>query len=788
MTVLQPTDWQCAHLPADAFGGWPLTANIDWRTAEVPGCVQTSPFGLPLAEVYQRDNVDRVRWMEAEYWLYRTTVAVPAFETDREAVYRFTGIDYACQIYVDGEVFTTHEGMFSPVEIPLTPGTHDLHVVLLPFVQAQDAWNCPPENMKARCTTGAGWDFAPKLQSRGIWDACGWLIRPKLRVTHAAVATRLNNQQRADVTINVTLSERVAYGRITVSLDGVARTFPVVETDTLALPLNIASPTLWWPNGMGEAALVDLELTLDVPGHTTEAFTQRTGLRTLDRVSCDGQALEDYPLQLVINGRKVFLKGVNWVPLDALPGTITSERYRLFLEQFRDAGVNIIRVWGGGLKEHEAFYRLADEYGLMVLQEFPASCQRLARTEKFYRLINQEVPAIIRQLQHHPCVVIWSGGNEHFHYWDRLDSGTQTMEAIKATLKESIGFNETDWLAGAARYDEPSLALMGDLCARMDPSRPYQLTSGMEGEGEVHGIWNWNPTHGDHRYRDYPSLYAFWRDAREHLYSEASVSSIANWETIQYVLGTETPSYPAKDDPIWKMHHAFQGVWDAHPDLWLDIPSTEALFGPISDLEMLILANQWMQGEGARFFIEELRRKMGHTCGVIWWGINEPWPGLAGNALIDYFGRPKLGWQFLANAYRPTILTLRYEQCVARRVTPEVWITHDGPDTFRGRYEITITDLVQQVTSTRYNGQVECAAGESRYLRVFTPIRLHAGTRLQVTCQLYAGDRVVHRNDYLFASNEDPVPFDATMRSQIAHLYRGHSCVDMPRTMLRTLI
>ena len=89
---------------------------------------------------------------------------------------------------------------------------------------------------------------------------------------------------------------------------------------------------------------------------------------------------------------------------------------------------------------------------------------------------------------------------------------------------------------------------------------------------------------------------------------------------------------PEKDDPIWRLHHAFTAAWDQLPDLWLDIPSTEKLFGKLTELETLVLANQWMQGEGARFLIEELRRKMPHTCGVIWWGVNEPWPGLAGNA------------------------------------------------------------------------------------------------------------------------------------------------------------
>lgn len=767
---ITPTSWQLTHVAPEHLPAAIASrgAGLDWRPVEIPCTVQTSPFGLPLDELYQRDNIETVRWMEAEYWLFRTTVTPPAVRADEEAVYLFQGIDYRCRIYLNGQHVLDHEGMFSPIAIPLTgvPAHSELLVVIEPFADE----SATPQTLKARYSFGKGWDFAPKLQSRGIWDEAALVVRPRLRVTAVAVDTALNNDQRADVTLRVSLSERVAFGHITAQLQGVTRTFPIVNADQLALPLNIPSPTLWWPNGQGEPSLSDLRLELDMPGRATLPCTRRVGLRSLDRVACEGQGVEDIPLQLVVNGRPVFLKGVNWVPLDSCPGTITRERYAQFLQQFKAAGVNLIRVWGGGLKEKDAFYALADELGLMVMQEFPLACQLLSREEAFLRLLAQEATAIIHAVQHHPCVVIWTGGNEHFHYWDLLDSGTERMEAAKAAMASHFNFNSRDWRAGTDTYDEPALAMMGELCARLDPGRPFQLTSGMEGEGEVHGIWTWNPAIGDHRYRDYDSLYDYWLDARQHLYSEASVSSIANLSTIGQVLGTTSPYLPEKDDPIWRLHHAFAAAWDHFPDLWLDIPSTEALFGALDSLDDLILANQWMQGEGARFLIEETRRKMGHTCGIIWWGVNEPWPGLAGNALIDYFGRPKLGWQFLANAFQPTMLSLRYRHCVARTCKPELWLTHDGPLPFHGRYEVE-TENLRTGEVDRYAGQVAADRAQSCYLRTLLPLRLTAGSQAQITCRLYDGETLVHQNDYFFASNEDAAPFAGVLQARLRARY-----------------
>lgn len=767
------TAWQLAYVAPQALTTPDdiTTMNLEWRAAEVPGSVQTSAFGLPLEELYQRDNIEKVRWMEEMYWVYRTEFVTPYVDVDEEVIIQFLGIDYQCRIYLNGRFVCAHEGMFTPVEIPLygTTGKDELLVLILPFADTR----LNTQSMKARYSFGSGWDFAPKMQSRGIWDDAGIIVREKLRATHAWVQTRLDNQQRADVTINVELSEVVAYGEITVSLDSVTRTFPIVQTNRLAIPLNISSPTLWWPNGLGVANLVELCLVLQVTGRNTVPFAARVGLRAVERVAAAGQGAEDIPLQLVVNHRKIFLKGVNWVPLDSCSGSITTARYRLFLQQFKDAGVNLVRVWGGGLKEKDAFYAIADELGLMVLQEFPLACEKLIRTQEFISLLAREVTAIIQALRAHPSVVIWSGGNELFHYWDLMDSGSERMAKAIELEGDWLAYSQNrEWRGGGDTYDEPALALMGELCARQDGSRPYQLTSAMEGEGEAHGIWTWDPTIGDHRFRDSDTLYDFWLNANQHLYSESSVSSIANLETISEVLGEESHAYPDKKDPIWQLHHAFHAAWDNLPDLWLDLPSTEQLFGKLADLDRLVLANQWMQGEGGRFLIEELRRKMPHTCGIIWWGVNEPWPGLAGNALIDYYGRPKLGWQFIATAFKPTILSLRYPHCVARRVKPELWISHDGVLPFSGRYEVDARNLTTGETD-HYAGRIASEPYTSQLIRTLLPIRLHAGTHAHITCRLYDGDTLLQQNDYLFASNEDTIPFDATMLGLIKELYTG---------------
>ena len=76
----------------------------------------------------------------------------------------------------------------------------------------------------------------------------------------------------------------------------------------------------------------------------------------------------------LINGRPVFLRGANWVPADVLPGRVTEDDYARLLGMARDAGINFLRVWGGGVREKRAFWDNCDRLGIMAWQEFPLAC------------------------------------------------------------------------------------------------------------------------------------------------------------------------------------------------------------------------------------------------------------------------------------------------------------------------------------------------------------------------------------------------------------------------------
>lgn len=462
--------WLLAHFdPTDELLACPPPGG--WESARVPGTVQTSAFGLPLAELYKGKRIQEVQWMKERLWVYRRTLDVPDAGEDETVRLVFAGLDYRYEVRVDGARMVAGEGMFHPLTVPLDEmrGRRvEIEVRLLP--QAISAMEMR-ETTKAQFTRG--WDFAPELHTVGIWDEVALEVVPRLRVTEAFIETRLENRQRARVTVRAQLSETVGKAWAEITLAGSSRRVPVFDADHVTAYVEVEYPQLWWPNGLGAAAMHELAITLVADGRKTETFRQQVGLREVSRISAAGQRPTDIPLQFVINGVPLFINGVNWVPPDACVGDITDAHYDGILSKFREGNVNLIRVWGGGLCEKRRFYDQCDALGLLVFQEYPLACG-LGGSEDFYRQLRREATQIAHKLRRHPSVFLFCGGNENYHYWDMLNGDSPILrdafEKGIVAVNNGKPFENREWLAGAVkRYHEPVHVILGGVTAEAAP-------------------------------------------------------------------------------------------------------------------------------------------------------------------------------------------------------------------------------------------------------------------------------------------------------------------------------
>lgn len=168
----------------------------------------------------------------------------------------------------------------------------------------------------------------------------------------------------------------------------------------------------WWPAGFGKPTLYNLEVRAATSNVVISRRKLRVGFRTVELVQRPLKKGLSFYFQ--INQKPIFAKGSNSIPTSILP-EITNDhsRVRMLLQSTKDANMNMLRVWGGGLYESDYFYDLADELGIMIWQDFMFACNMYPTTKQFLSLVREEVTQNVKRLQNHPSVVLWAGNNEN---------------------------------------------------------------------------------------------------------------------------------------------------------------------------------------------------------------------------------------------------------------------------------------------------------------------------------------------------------------------------------------
>ncbi len=497
----------------------------------------------------------------------------------------------------------------------------------------------PDRYATVKCQMQFGWDFAPRLLTCGIWDDA-YLV-----LVHSAyirqVWCRPERAQAGAAHVAVTLfidSDREQAVRAVLTTQG--RNFESDEqTREYDLPLtkgenecrvelDLEDVRLWNPWDRGDPNLYALNVRLVDTTGELDACSTTFGIRSVRLAPVDGAALGAEPWSLVVNGQAEFIRGANWVPLDAIPGRLTREVYAARLDQVRAANVNLLRVWGGGLKEKQAFYDLCDEMGILVWQEFPFAggiLDRLPADTAHLNLVREEAGAIVHSLRNHPALVIWCGGNEF---------DPRTNYRVVEILREVV--------------------------AREDGARPFKPASPCFDESHNWRVWHRSANLRDYRLDSPPMM------------SEFGLQSPPSRESLSGFL-PEDKLYPPNE--MWLYHRA---------ELNKVYRYARAQNPRIHSVDELIAASQRAQGLGMQIAIEHMRRRKPRTAGVAVWQFDDAWPAISWS-LVDYYGRPKAAYFKVQKAYNPLLVSFVYplaQHRAGEMLRGELWITNDWPRAF----------------------------------------------------------------------------------------------------------
>lgn len=657
-----------------------------WKPGTVPGSVHHDLLKLgEIPNPYVDRNSLLVEWVPERTWVYKKTFFVDPAYRGRRVRLTFKGIDYEATIFLNGKRLGHHKGMFVPAQFEVSGelkyGEENLLVVVIepaPDEQPQVSKTSRVTTHKSRMTYW--WDFCPRMIHIGIWDdvvlevtGAGRMedifVRPQLSPAfdHAdlSVSACLSSTERSVFLVEVEIRHQ---GEV-VKRRQTRHAVPVGETNiNLCIPLE--RPRLWWPNGMGEPHLYEATVRI-IAEQTDEMMDEQTvsfGIRDVQMVRNERSDPEALPYTFVINGRKTFINGWNWVPIDVMYGVNRPEKLAHLLNLAKEVNVNLLRVWGGGLIEKDSFYDECNRKGIMVWQEFIQSSSgienRPSRDPGFIEMMRREAEIIVKKKRNHPSLVLWCGGNElHAGETELLDDREPVLGALHEVVK---------------RLDPDRHWLPTSPSGKFFSNHLKNIAADPQGLHDVHGPWE---------HQGLVDQYRLYNAGTSLFHSEFGVEGITNLKAIE---ATISPRYrwPAtKNNPVW-FH---RGAW------WINEPFVQEAFGGLRDLPSLVRASQFLQAEGLRYAVESNRRRQFQNSGTLPWQFNEPFPNGYCTSAVDYFGEPKMAYYAVAHAYRPILLSARFERQVwAGQAWFEagIWLSNATPTAQEG-------NVVAQIRGSR---------------------------------------------------------------------------------------
>ncbi|HOE95446.1 MAG TPA: glycoside hydrolase family 2 protein [Candidatus Sumerlaeota bacterium] len=663
-----------------------MRGGKDALPARVPGCVHLDLLAAGrIPDPFFRDNENDLQWIGEVDWIYTREVNAPAALLDHDRVLLVCeGLDTLATLELNGVRLGETNNMFRTYEFDvkdaLRPGANTLRIAFASTIPTPPDPNpLPADDPRARHRfkpfarrhlrkepCNYGWDWGPTLVTCGVWRPIRLVAFDVARLTDVAIRQRhASKSVRLEISVAIEPVRAAALkARVTLSRDGreLARKITDVRRGAGAVSLIVRQPELWWPNGMGDQPLYDVAVELlDAGGSVLDTQRKRIGLRTLNvrrRKDRWGESFE-----FVVNRVPFFAKGADWIPADVFAPRLTRDDYARLLGDAAAVHMNMLRVWGGGIYEDDAFYAICDELGLCVWQDMMFSCATYPTFDEGWMAnVEAEARDNIRRLRHHPAIALWCGNNEvEFSVF----VGDQWTE------------DRMSWESYGRLFDELLPRVAKELAPDIDywPGSPHTPVGDRAKTEDPHSgdAHLWDVWHGRQPFEWYHG--AFHR-----FVSEFGFQSFPEPKTVRgYTL-------PADRNLVSRIMEHHQRSYIGNTAImqylldWFRLPG---------DFDSQLWLSQILQGLGIRFGVEHWRRNMPRCMGALYWQLNDCWP-VASWASIDYHGRWK-ALHYMARRFFAPLLVSGVPDVQRRKV--DLHVASDRGEAVDGRLRWRVTTV-----------------------------------------------------------------------------------------------
>lgn len=615
--------------------------------AEVPGNFELDFIknGILPENIFYSDNIKKAEKYETYRFTYIKTFSID--EPNCEYRITFYGVDTFATYYINGEKIGSSKNMFvehSFMVDNLVKGENTLKVVIDPTAlktaktpidaYTSISWQGPEIAGARRPAHSNGWDILPRAISAGIYRDVVIETVPQYEFSSCYLATKCADEDNATLYLlyDIESKERISQGgnyEILVKGELGENTFFAKDCAFFRagnLKIEINNPKLWWPKGYGEPNLYDVTVTLKKDGETVLEKSFKFGIRTVKLSYQDNEKMD---FTFAINNERVFLKGVNWIPL-SIYASENKKRLAKSFELLNESNSNAVRCWGGGIYECDEFYDLCDKNGILVWQDFAFGCANYPQTQEFYDEISIEGEKFVKRVRNHASIGVFAGDNEIDCMG--MDYGINpTKNKINREILPTIVYRHapyTEYLVSSPFVSENTFN-----------------KGGVEESPEQH-LW----CDRDWAKSDY------YRHTKAVFISEIGSPAIASPSSLEKFISKEQLNdFMASD---WRLHSTdkFYKTYRINfvkKGLLLNFGYLPKTYQEYSEL------SQYAQAEAMKFFVENMRAKKGEKSGVLLWNLQDGWPAI-NEALVDYYYDKKKSFSVIKRAFNDTLF-LVYE-------------------------------------------------------------------------------------------------------------------------------
>lgn len=657
-----------------------------WYYATVPGTVHTDLLKNKLIpDPFTGTSESRLQWIENEDWEYKTTFKISKEEFQRSHIeLQFDGLDTYADVFLNDSLILSADNMFRDWNVNVKPlvrkGKNELKILFRSAVkkgkeEARKLSYTLPGDEKVfarKAQYQYGWDWGSRYVTCGIWKSIKLLSWEEARITDIQCIQHSLSDSLAELEFICEIQsdiDRSAYIDITYShtkdISGQRTRKIKLEkgTCTYSIFYTVKNPQRWWTNDLGFPVTYGFTIDLSYDSRTLASEKMNIGLRTLELVQEKDSIGSSFYFKL--NGVPVFMKGANYVPPDNFLPRVKANDYEKIILDAKEANMNMLRVWGGGVYADDAFYDACDKNGILVWQDLMFACAMYPGDEHFTKNVAAEVESQIRRLRNHPALAMWCGNNEIDEGWKNWGWQKQYRYSKKDSSKIADDYN--------LLFNN----LLEDMFEIYDPGRAYWPSSPSTGWGHKESLLS-----GDSHYWGVwwgMEPFEVYKQKTGRFVSEFGFQGMPEMNTFNKMGVTE--NFDLSDSLILKAHQK-------HPSGYETIRTyMERDYKVPAKFEDYIYVSQLLQARGMRIAIEAHRRAKPYCMGTLYWQLNDCWPVTSWSSR-DYYGNWKASQYEVKRLFHDIIISVeeKNDSC-------EVFIISDRGNSEKAELSMELYDF-----------------------------------------------------------------------------------------------